>query len=314
LDGGFFVGMTILQTPYRSPLVVAEAIKDIIKDKVVCELGCACGDLMVEMQKYAKEVRGMELDPVRVKICKERGLNVTEGNEFDDPIPNAEVYYIWCDLYHLLPRIMKKGLWIIASDLLSGENKEIEKLNLNGYWIDVPYNEGSEWKQNGTVKLFVANSDENPLPYLETPYRSPLAVTEAIKDLIKDKIVYELGCACGDLMISMQRYAKEVVGMEINPERVRVCKERNLNVIESNVFKDSIPKADVYYIWIETDDLSLLVKRITDAVLILASDPSIGEEIQIESLNLNGYWINVDYNEGNGYRQNGTFKLFITKV
>ena len=149
---------------------------------------------------------------------------------------------------------------------------------------------------------------------LQTPYRSPLVVAEAIKDIIKDKIVYELGCACGDLMISMQRYAKEVVGMEINPERVRVCKERNLNVIESNVFKDSIPKADVYYIWIETDDLSLLVKRITDAVLILASDPSIGEEIQIESLNLNGYWINVDYNEGNGYRQNGTFKLFITKV
>ena len=142
-------------TPWRSPLVVVEAIKDIIKDKVVCDLECACGDIMIEMKKYAKEVIGIEMDPKRVKIAKERGLNVVEGDIFKDKLPEAEIYYIWCDLYFLVPPIMKKGIWVIASDPSEKEDVEIEKLNLDGYWIDVPYNEGEDWRQSGLFKLFV---------------------------------------------------------------------------------------------------------------------------------------------------------------
>jgi len=119
----------VLETPYRSPLAIVEAIKDIIKDKTVCELGAACGDLLIEMGKYAKEIKGMELDPERVKICQKRNLNVIEGSIYDQPIPEAEVYYFWCDLYFMLPKILRKGIWIIGSDKSEGEDKEIEKLD-----------------------------------------------------------------------------------------------------------------------------------------------------------------------------------------
>ena len=144
----------ILETPYRSPLVVVEAIKDIIKDKIVCELGCACGDLMIEMSQYAKEVIGVELDPDRVKIAKERNLNVIESNVYDDPIPEAEVYFFWEDSF-LLPKILKKGIWIIAADPSEQEDLEVEKLQLSGYWIDVSYNEGTKHRQSGILRLFV---------------------------------------------------------------------------------------------------------------------------------------------------------------
>jgi len=149
--------MPILEVPWRSPLVVVEAIKDIIKDKIVCDVECACGDLMVEMKKYVKSVVGMELNPDRVMVCKCRGLNVVCGNVFTDEIPDANVYYIWSDggVIDLIPRIMKKGIWIIASDAGEGEDVEVEKLNLKGYWIEVPYDEGNLWRQKGLFRLFV---------------------------------------------------------------------------------------------------------------------------------------------------------------
>lgn len=149
--------MPILSTPYRSPLAVVEAIKDIIKDKVICELECACGDLMVEMQKYAKKVVGMELNPDMVLAAKARGLDAVEGNVFTDEIPDVEVYYIWCDstMIGSIPAIMKKGTWIIASDMIEHEHLETEKLNLEGYWIEVPYYEGDAWRQKGVLRLFV---------------------------------------------------------------------------------------------------------------------------------------------------------------
>ena len=149
--------MTILEVPWRSPFAVVEAIKDIIKDKVVCDLESACGDIMVAMKKHAKDVNGMEINPDMVLASKSRGLNTIEGNVFTSPIPDAEVYYIWCDaaVIHLIPGIMKKGTWIIASDPREEEDTEIEKLNLDGYWIEVPYNEGNLWRQQGTYRLFV---------------------------------------------------------------------------------------------------------------------------------------------------------------
>lgn len=50
----------VLDCPYRSPLAVAEVIKPLITNKVVCELGCASGDLLYEFSRYAKYVVGIE--------------------------------------------------------------------------------------------------------------------------------------------------------------------------------------------------------------------------------------------------------------
>lgn len=148
---------TVLSTPYRSPLSVVEKIKDIIKDKVVCDLGCACGDLMVEMQKYAKEVIGVEIDRERFEQCQRKGLNVIWGDVFKMEIPKADVYYVWLEnkLTPQIPQIMKPGTWILAADPSILENMEINKLCLPGQWIGFNYNEGFSLRQNGLFMLFV---------------------------------------------------------------------------------------------------------------------------------------------------------------
>ena len=47
--------MPFLEYPFRSPFKVVDALKDIVQDKVVCDVGCACGDLMVEFSNAVKE-------------------------------------------------------------------------------------------------------------------------------------------------------------------------------------------------------------------------------------------------------------------
>jgi len=150
--------MTILESPYRSPLAVVEAIKNIIKDKVVCDLGCACGDLMLEMKKYTKEVIGIDDKKDRIVIAKDQGLNVIEGDVFKDDIPEADVYYLWIVKYvikKVLDRIPKGTVIIGADPTFQAEDKYIEELKLDGEWIEVPYNEGDGWRQKGIFRLFI---------------------------------------------------------------------------------------------------------------------------------------------------------------
>jgi hypothetical protein len=148
----------------------------------------------------------------------------------------------------------------------------------------------------------------------DSPYRSPMVIIEIMKDVIKDKVVCDLGCGAGDLMIGMEKYAKEVIGMEKDGLTIHEVGKRGLNITEGDVLKDPIPKADVYYFWIEKSLIPLVLPRIKKGVLILGADPAIAEDVTIDSLNLKGEWREINYNEGNGLRQKGIFKLFIMKI
>ena len=83
------------ECPHRSPVAISDFVKDIIKDKKVCELGCAEGDNMVFMSRYAKEVVGLEYDDLRLNVAVQRGLNVSKGDYYKDELPSADVYYFW---------------------------------------------------------------------------------------------------------------------------------------------------------------------------------------------------------------------------
>jgi len=122
----------VLNYPLRSPLKVAETIKDIIRDKIVCDVGCACGDLMFEFSKYCKKVIGIEYDNNRAEIARKRGFEVV------DKLPNADVYYIWIGIDSSSENVMnqlksKKGKLILAED------DRIEKLG--GYELLFPIEE-----------------------------------------------------------------------------------------------------------------------------------------------------------------------------
>jgi len=149
---------------------------------------------------------------------------------------------------------------------------------------------------------------------LQTPYRSPLIIVETIKDIIEDKIVCVLGCASGDLLIEMKKYAKEVMGMENSYPSVMEARERGLDVIWGDIFKNKIPAAEVYYVWINEHLTGQVVSFIKKGIIILASDPSIAEDIEIARLDLEGQWRETYYNEGDKSRQQGIFKVFITEM
>lgn len=83
--------------PHRSPYIIGEVVKDIIRDKVVCDIGCAEGDQMSLFSLYAKEVVGVELNESRARVAIEHGFNVKLGNYKEIGIPDADVYFCWID-------------------------------------------------------------------------------------------------------------------------------------------------------------------------------------------------------------------------
>jgi len=155
------------------------------------------------------------------------------------------------------------------------------------------------------------------------PYRSPKAISESIKDIITDKVVCELGCAEGDNMVFMSKYAKKVVGLEYS-DRINPAIERGLDVKRGDYYEldfDDFPKADVYYFWPNNgdEDNKYLCDKIYSnenfkGYIIVAGDtgwppepPSVRECAKL----WDGTIKEVEFNEGTGHRQSGTFVLAI---
>jgi hypothetical protein len=155
--------------PYRTPQAVADAIKNILKDKIVCELGCAEGDNLVFMSKHAKKVFGIEYDLKRYRVAQERGLDVSVGDYYEiTKFPEADVFYFWPDdgekdSEYLLNKILKdenfKGTVVIGGD--PGFPPEIPSLLRcaeRGALLEVPYDEGSGHRENGVFYLAIVRA------------------------------------------------------------------------------------------------------------------------------------------------------------
>ena len=79
----------------QTPFEIASLIKDIIQDKVVCDIGCGGGAFMSELSKYAKEVHGIEEEEEWADFTASKGFKVMKENVFSFPLPEADVYYCW---------------------------------------------------------------------------------------------------------------------------------------------------------------------------------------------------------------------------
>lgn len=79
----------------QTPEEIADLIKDVIKDKVVCDIGCGGGSFMVALKKYAKEVHGIEEEPSWAEVASNKGFEIMVENAFSFPLPKADVYYCW---------------------------------------------------------------------------------------------------------------------------------------------------------------------------------------------------------------------------
>lgn len=105
------------------------------------------------------------------------------------------------------------------------------------------------------------------------PYRGPAVCAHAMSPYIQDKIVCDLGCGGGDLVWLMARWAKEVVGVEYDSNRLdkafapsHVKMKVNVTFKKLDYFVEPVPDADVYYFWPnDVTQLPQVVSRIMSA-------------------------------------------------
>tara|TARA_S200000501_G_C20478761_1_gene592878 strand:- start:6 stop:494 length:489 start_codon:yes stop_codon:yes gene_type:complete len=83
----------------------------------------------------------------------------------------------------------------------------------------------------------------------KVPARTPIIISYEIRNLIKNKIVCEVGCAEGDNILLLSKYAKKVIGLDLNADRLKYAQSRKLDVQLSDYRLNSIPKVDIYYFW-----------------------------------------------------------------
>ena len=84
--------------PFRQPMDIIKPMIPYVTDKVVCDIGCGCGDILTEIGKYAKDIHGIELSPKFKNKLSELGVDrpfITWGDFFSVNIPKSDVYYIW---------------------------------------------------------------------------------------------------------------------------------------------------------------------------------------------------------------------------
>lgn|SRR3990167_4146815 len=94
--------------------------------------------------------------------------------------------------------------------------------------------------------------------------RSPKEGVEFIKEYIKDKVIYDLGAGDGSFAEEMQKIAKKVVAVELDPILASDCKFRGLETIEDDFMKVSLKEAEVIYIFLNLMGTYALTKKLQD--------------------------------------------------
>lgn len=159
---------TVRGCPYRSPLIVAEALKGLLQGRSVCDVGCAEGDMLAAMARYARRVVGFEKNPRGYRYARERGLEVVAGDYFLDELPRAEVYYLWSNhgardnefiINKLLAREDFQGLIIIGGDTnIPSEERSVRHCAAKGKLLQVPFHEGDGYRQQGVFLLAIIDA------------------------------------------------------------------------------------------------------------------------------------------------------------
>tara|TARA_Y100000310_G_C20545772_1_gene745493 strand:- start:218 stop:790 length:573 start_codon:yes stop_codon:yes gene_type:complete len=135
---------------------------------------------------------------------------------------------------------------------------------------------------------------------MKRPIRSPIEVPDLLEKHIKGKVVCEIGCMEGDLLMGFAKHAKKVYGLEVNAnhyDKLREVENRfdNIEILYRGVTVDGqnnnwgtalpissqktcaedIPEADLYYFWIVPPVDEYLINKIQKgkiACMKLASD------------------------------------------
>jgi hypothetical protein len=81
--------------PVRSPLQTAEVIKDLLHGKIICDVGCSRGDMVLQFAKYAKFAFGINNDEHESEIARKRGAAVIVDDAMTMEVPYADYYFFY---------------------------------------------------------------------------------------------------------------------------------------------------------------------------------------------------------------------------
>lgn len=127
----------------QTPIEVADLIKDVIKDRVVCDIGCGGGSFMKAMSEYAERVIGIEENEAWGDYASRIG-EVFVMNSFIQPLPPADVYYSWTiDSMGVYLKAIHEGVkatWIFGHSERPSTKKFLESLGaevreINGFKV-----------------------------------------------------------------------------------------------------------------------------------------------------------------------------------
>lgn len=147
-----------MNRPYRSPIEIPELVKEYIRGKKFCEIGCGDGDLLREFAKYSHKAVGVEMNPDRfpqldileaevknIKIYK--GDVLTKGKALMNELLYYDVYFVWTQ-----PRFDKEIFKVIPKEKIIISYKTAENIG----WLKEQYNKypgETEWIE------FTSNED-----------------------------------------------------------------------------------------------------------------------------------------------------------
>ena len=163
-----------------------------------------------------------------------------------------------------------------------------------------------------------------------SPVRSPLLVADHLVELVRDKIIFEVGTRNGDILSCVSHFAKMAFSAEIQPEYCEKLRQRNLTVLCGDFTTlnfsslSSIP--DVFFWWpMNADDqneawlshvrqqLFNMTQNAHEHVVVIGFDHQWPPDMRNKELMLKKYADAkervIHFAEGEGPRMSGKFSL-----
>jgi|TARA_R110000796_G_scaffold139850_1_gene256005 hypothetical protein len=116
--------------------------------------------------------------------------------------------------------------------------------------------------------------DELLHPIQKWPERGPIDLVTTITSYIEGKTVCDIGCGAGDLLYEMRRLGltDNIIGIEndnffYDHMEAKEVVDREF-LIRANFTEISIPKADVYLLWVPFDYYPHIIQMISPSIVI----------------------------------------------
>ena len=162
------------------------------------------------------------------------------------------------------------------------------------------------------------------------PLRSPLLVADHLVELVRGKIIFEVGTRNGDILSCVSHFAKMAFSAEVQPEYCEKLRQRNLTVLCGDFttlnFRSLSHIPDVFFWWpMIADDqneawlshvrhqLSSVAPSAHERIVVIGFDHQWPRDMKNKKVMLHKYKDAeehvIHFTEGDGPRMSGKFSL-----